>query len=436
MQIPSLRRALAAEISGTVHPAQALGRLAVLFYLVVLPFSHNAALKNFGLAGMLIALIWLLRAGRLSIDWRSPILRALGGLLLVLGGTAALGINPLDSLGELRKHFLGGVLLLLLIPGLFSEARLMRLLLAALALAFMLRSGLTLIELGHYFPDLDSARGQGNFVKGYSLDAGFYLPVLMGLLLLGGRWRWLAALGLVAAFSAMLLVQSRTPLVAIALAFVCMLIVLRQWRPLLACVAVALVGGALMVVKQPQVADRLASTFSQETYENALETKNYQRKEGLSARIPIWFGVLEITASRPLNGYGFGWKKLGGLAVDGGYVARWKSMENDLFAAEQADYFSQNPSTVNPHNLYLQVYFESGLAGVMAYLIMLAILFWQAAALAWRGREFNRIIGALVLAYLVDHVILGLSNGLLIGLGPSLALIALLETVRRNEKSA
>lgn len=436
MKLKALFASLGKDDAGVAHSALLLGQLAVLFYLAVLPFSHNAALKNLGLAAMLLALIWLQRVGRLVVDWRSPLLRALAGMLLVLALTAAFGVAPVDSFGELRKHFLPGVLLFLLIPCLFGQPALIRLLLSVLALAFMLRSGLTLVELGYFFPDLGAARAGGNFVKGYSLDAGFYLPVLMALLLLGGRWRWLAACGLMAAFLAMLLVQSRTPLVAIVVAFVCMLVVLRQWRPLLACVIAALLLGGFMLARQPEVADRLASTFDEKVYENALETKNYKRTEGLSARVPIWFGVLEITASRPWQGYGFGWKKLGGLAVEGGYVARWKAREGDLFAAEQADYFSQNPSTVNPHNLYLQVYFESGLSGLVAYLIMLAILFWQALVLAWRGCGINRIVAALALAYLVDHVILGLSNGLLIGLGPTLALIALLEIARRSEKTA
>ncbi len=436
MKINLLFRSLGSAPAGGYHPDILLGRLSILFYLAVQPFTHNSALKNFGLLGMLLALIWLLFAKRLVVDWRSPILRVVGGLLLVLAATAAIGVEPIDSFGELRKHFLPGVLLLLLIPGLFGEIPLLRLLLGVLALAFMLRSGLTLVELGHYFPDLEAGRAEGNFIKGYSLDAGFYIPVLMALFMLGGRWRWLAPLGLLAAFAAMLLVQSRTPLLAVVLAVFLMLLALRQWRTLIVCITVAAVLAGTVMIRQAALAERLASTFSQETYDSALETRNYSKANGLAARVPIWAGVLEITASRYWQGYGFGWKKLGRIAVDQGYVARWQGMENDAFAAEEADYFSQNPSTVNPHNLYLQVYFESGLLGLATYLVMLAILFWQAVRLAWRGHETNRVLGALALAYLVDHVTLGLSNGLLIGLGPSLALIALLEVARLSEKNA
>lgn len=429
-------RFLRLDRAGTFDPALWLARCAVLFLLAVLPFSHNAALKNFAIFGLLTAAIWLAAGGRLDVDWRSPILRAIAGLLAVLVVTASLGTEPADSLGELRKHFLPGILLLLLIPVAFQEERLIRLVLAVSALAFMARAGLTLAELAHYYPDLDSGRSDGHFIKGFSMDASFYIPALIGLLLLGGRWRWLAPLGLLAVMVVMLLVESRTPLVASLIAVLVMLLVLRQWRTLLMGFAGALLVGGYFVAGHPQIAGRFASILSPQTYVTAFDTKNYTGAEGLAARMPIWLGVMEITASRSLAGYGFGWKKLGKLAVDDGYVARWAGKENDALAQEQAWYFSLPPAKVNPHNLYLQIYFESGWLGLMAYAAMLLVLFWQALRLSWHGQRNKRIIAAVALAYLVGHVILGLANGLWIGLGPSLALIALLETVRRSEKSA
>lgn len=416
--------------------ATVLARISVLFLLAVLPFSHNAALKNFALLGMLTAAVWLAAQHRLAVDRRSPILLALGTLLAVLGVTAALGTNPADSFNELRKHFLPGILLLLLIPQVFSGPRLTHLVLSVVALAFMLRAGLTLLELGTYFPDLDTGRAEGKFIKGFSLDAGFYVPVLVGLLLLGGRWRWLAPLGLLAVLAAMLLVQSRTPLLAAGLAVAVMLVILRRWRILLLAFTAALLAGGYLAASHPEIGSRLGSMFDKQTYLRALDTKNYSKAEGLAARMPIWFGVLEITASRPWQGYGFGWKKLGRTAVENGHVARWAAKSGDAFAEDQAWYFALPTSKVNPHNLYLQVYFESGWLGLAAYGLVLLVLFWQAGRLAWQAANEQRIVAGLVLAFLVDHVILGFSNGLWLGLGPSLALVALLETVRRSEKCA
>ncbi len=422
--------------SARLDSAVVLARISVLFLLAVLPFSHNAALKNFALLGMLTAAVWLAAQRRLTVDWRSPILLAIGFLLAVLGVTAALGTDPADSFAELRKHFLSGILLLLLIPQVFTGSRLTRLVLAVIGLAFMLRAGLTLLELGTYFPNLDTGRAEGNFIKGFSLDAGFYLPVLVGLLLLGGRWRWLAPLGLFTVLAVMLLVQSRTPVLAAGLAVAVMLVMLRRWRVLLLGFTAALLVGGYLAGSHPEIGHRLGSMFNKQTYLTAFDTKNYSKAEGLAARMPIWFGVLEITASRPWQGYGFGWKKLGKTAVDDGHVARWEAKSGDAFAEDQAWYFALPTSKVNPHNLYLQIYFESGWLGLAAYGLLLLVLFWQAGRLAWQATDERRIVAGLVLAFLVDHVILGFSNGLWLGLGPSLALVALLETVRRSEKCA
>lgn len=428
---------LAACPPGAPAAAYALARASLLFLLAVLPFSHNAALKNLALLGLLAAAAWLGARRRLAVDRRSPILWALGGLLLTLGLSAALGIAPVDSFGELRKHFLPGLLMLLLIPVACPGAGWRRVLLATVGLAFALRAGLTLAELACYFPDIEAGRNDGLFIKGFALDAGLYVPALVGLCLLGGRTRWPAALGLLLAGAAMLLAQSRTPVLAVALAAVAMLFALRRWRPLLALGAALLLAGGGLALKQPQIAERFASTFDPATYARAFDTDHFKPTEGLAARLPIWAGVLEIGAARPWLGYGFGWKKLAGVAVDDGHVARWAARPDDAFAREQAWYFALPPSKVNPHNLYLQIYFESGLLGLAAYATLLLVLFRLALGLARRAPAAEaRIVAAVVLGYLVGHLALGLADGLWLGLGPSLALVALLETVRRSEKNA
>lgn len=422
---------------GAPAGAYVLGRGALFCLLAVLPFSHNAALRNLALLGLLASTVWLAARRRLAVDWRSPVWLALGGLLAIFGATAAFGTAPVDSLGELRKHFLPGVLMLLLVPVVCPDAGWRRGLLAVVGFSFALRAGLTLAELAVYFPDLDAGRNEGLFIKGFSLDAGLYVPALVGLGLLGGRARWPALFALLPVGVGMVLTQSRTPLLAVLAAVVAMLLALRCWRPLLVLLAVALLAGGGLAVKQPAIAERFASSFDPATYVRAFDVKNFKPAEGFAARLPIWAGVLEIGQSRSLAGYGFGWKKLAGVAETGGYIARWAAHPDDAFAREQVAYFSLPPGKVNPHNLYLEVYFEGGLLGLAAYAALLLVLFRLALGLAWRApAPEQRVVGAVVLGYLIDHVLLGLADGLWFGLGPSLALVGLLETVRRSEGKA
>lgn len=421
---------------GEIDRVLLLARMAILLFVVALPFPHNAPWKNMALLGMLFAAIALFRQHRLVADLRSPLWWIVGALLGVLCLTAALGSDPLDSFHELRKHFLPGLLLLLLLPVVFADPRLGRLLLAICAAAFVLRAGMVLVELVRYLPDLDAGRTEGSYIKGFALDAGFYIPILLGLLLLAGASRWLAVLGLPLILAVMLLVQSRTPIIAAAIAAVLMLVFLRRWRTLATGVVAGLAVVGYVAVTQPVIAVRLASAFDMQTYRKAFEIANYSKPDdGLSARTAIWMGVLEITETRRWLGYGFGWKKLGRTAVENGYVAKWQARKGDALAEEQAWYFALPSDKVNPHSLYLQIYFESGLLGISAYLLSVGMLLWLSGRLAWRSQGEVQIVGAVVLAYLVDHLILGFANGLWIGLGPSFVLLGMLETVRRREKT-
>ncbi len=411
-------------------------RLAILLFVIVLPFPHNALWKNLAQVGMLFSAIALFRQGRLQADLRSPIWLALLGLIGVFCFTAALGSDPADSFNELRKHFLPGVLLLMLVPVVFAEPRLSRFLLAICASVFVLRTGLALGELASYLPDLDAGRSQGLYIKGLALDAGFYIPILFGLILLGGSSRWMGVIGLPMVLAVMLLVQSRTPILAAAIAVLAMLLCLRRWRILAVSFAVGFLLVGYFVTSQPAIGARLASVFDVQTYRKAFDIANYNKPEdGLSARTAIWMGVLEITEPRRWQGYGFGWKKLGRTAVEQGYVAKWQGRQGDALAEERAWYFALPSDKVNPHNLYVQIYFESGLLGIAAYLLAVGGLLWVAARLSWRSLAEISIVAAMVMAYLVDHLFLGLANGLLLGLGPSFVLLALLETVRLREKT-
>lgn len=413
-----------------------LARLAIMLFIVVLPFQHNAAWKYLSQVGMLVSIAILLFQKRLFIDLRSPIWWALWGLLGILCLTAILGTTPLDSFNELRKHFMPGILLLILVPVVFSEPRLIRQVLVLCATVFVLRAVLALAELIQYLPDLNAAREGGRFIKGFALDAGFYIPILLGLLLLGRFSRCLAVLGLPLVLTVMLLVQSRAPIFAAVIALGIMLVFLRRWRILAisSLLGLALVG--FVVTTQPAIGARLASAFDIQTYSNLFRSTNVGvPDDGLSGRTTIWKGVLEITESRYWQGYGFGWKKLGQTAVEQGYVAKWQSSGDAEGMKERAWYFALPSDKVNPHNLYLQIYFESGILGVIAYLLSVSLLFWVAACLVLRSSGEKQIVAAIFMAYLVDHLVLGFANGLWLGQGTSFVLLALLEAVRRDDIS-
>lgn len=408
----------------------ALARASVLFYLVLLPFSHNAALKYLGLFFMLCSMSYLAWKKQLLINWQLPsrpsrpsrlMVMSFLGLLAVLVLSSLFGREPLDSLNELRKHFLPGMLLFILIVSCFTTERFVMRLCLVLVLAFAARTGLTLLEIGQYFPNIDLARNEGNFVKGYSMSSTLYLPFIIGLLALhtlGRTYTALLVLLTLSSFVSLFLLQSRTPLIAALLLSVTILLLLQRYKLLLATAGVILLAAASVLLIQPQMADRFASVF---------ERSSYTGEQGLSLRASIWQGSLEIIQEHPYLGYGFGWKKLGTTARNDGHLARWQAQTEDAYARIKADYFALPTAKVNPHNLYIQLLFESGLFGLLAYLLCMACAAYAALkALRKDHPPIQKMIGAAVLGYLAGHLILGLADGLLIGQGPSFALLALL----------
>lgn len=407
-------------------------RISVFFYLLALPFTHNAAWKNIATVFMLLAVLWLVKARSLEIDLRSPIVIGLSALLVILTLSALTGVAPLESLNELRKHFLPAILLFMLTSVVFNDEIWQRRVFIIVGAAFLVRTGLALGELIHY-EDLQVARADGMFVKGFALDAGFYLPVYLGLALWSHSQRWLTALAIGLVITTILMVQGRAPLLASLISMLAILFLLRRWRVLAIFLGLGLLLMLTIVLPKPEIRERFAPAFSLQTYLKALDPQEYGRgSDGLSGRTPIWLGVIEIANERPTLGHGFGWKKLGALAVEKGYVARWQEKKDDPIAQAQSDYFSLPTDKVNPHNLYLQIYFEAGILGLMAYSVLVLILIKLAWQQSRRGSEWGKIVTAITFGFLIDHLILGLANGLWLGLGPSMAWLGLFEATRRN----
>lgn len=403
------------------------GRGAVLLYLAVIPFPHNAALRYMAIAAMLVAVLMALWQRVPLWDSKSPILRALLLLVAVFAVASALGPTPLDNLNELRKHFQAGVLLLLLVPAFFREPRDLRLLIAVPVLFFTLRAILALGELHHFSWVVQTARLEGyGLVKGFAMDATFYAPFLVGACFLArGRMRWLAIAALLAASAPLLVIQSRAPLVAVVVAAALMVAIMRKWRLLMGGAVVSLLVFGAATALQPDLKARLQSIVSPSSYQGVM---------GMSGRFPIWRGVTEIAMERPLFGYGFGWKKIATVAQEAGHVERWKS-RNDPFSQFQASYFALPPGSVNPHSLWFQLLFEGGMIGLAAYVGVLLVLLRQAMANMKTKSSSALVISAMVLSYLGGHIIVGMANGLWLGAGPTFALIALLEASRRGSVS-
>lgn len=414
---PALARIAAAFGPDPASGGAWLARIAVLLYTAVLPFPHNAALKSLLLAAMLAALALALFERRVRLDLRSPLLVPLLTVMALALVSSAANAPAVENLDAYRKQFLPILLLVPLLLAHFRRREALLLLLGVAAASFGARSLLSLYDM------LTSTREEAVFFKGFAMEASLYTPLVAGLTLAArGRWRAAAVAVLLLAAVAIVVNQSRTAIVAVTLGCLAIPLVLRYWRLTLLFVLAAATLVAGVLVAKPEAAAR---------YRAALDASSYVGPEGMSKRYPIWVGVWRIAQEKPLLGHGFGWKKLGETAVRGGYVERW-SQSDDPYLKEAAEYFSMPTDKVNPHSLPMQLLFEIGFLGLAAYLAMMAALFWQAARLARRAEPEWRPLAAAAFGFLVGYAIMCMSNGLWIGAGPSIMLLAALEACRQS----
>ena len=113
-----------------------------------------------------------------------------------------------------------------------------------------------------------------------------------------------------------------------------------------------------------------------EKYRSLMQTDTYVTNQGLSLRLDVWSGVIELIEARPMLGYGYGWKKLAWAINDGGYAKRWRAEGSGKKAYFLGEEETASYGKVNPHNYFLQVAFEIGIPGLLLVMGFWLSVFW------------------------------------------------------------
>ena len=179
----------------------------------------------------------------------------------------------------------------------------------------------------------------------------------------------------------------------------------RRYSHLVVGLVVCVIAGAIIFYMKPASFDR---------YKTLLNPANYVSNDsvGWNDRASIWFGVIDMIKERPIIGHGYGWKKIALVAKDNGYLDnRWdKSGRTHLY------FTSSRIRRGKPHNLPLQILFEVGFAGLVAF-----VFFWCTVAvkglnvIRLRGRAActsGRFLTYAVPGVLLGYVLINFSNGL------------------------
>ena len=391
-----------------------LVKIFLLIFLFLQPFSRVTSVKES--AFVLLLLLFVIKSIKkgLVIDYKDRIIQAL--ILLVAACIVSSVFSPyhMDSFTFLRKSLLYQLVVFIVIINEFDGKDGVRPLVYALLGSF---AALSLIILITRPPDvilhwLDATTHGDRLLIGYSLYATFYIPLGISYLYASRGSNALKALlvfFILLEFVFSILNNHRGQVVAVIISAVVITILARRYKTLIAGLAAAALIGATLLYLNPNSFDRYKTILTTEAYiTKTVKPSGAVEYEGMTDRLGIWKGTLDLIKERPLIGYGYGWKKIAYAVADGGWLERWDKESRTYY------YFSKwGYGSANPHNLALQILFEVGVIGLLAFLFFWSAIFWKALS---QSRKDSGSGAALLLysvvGVLVSYGLVNLVNGL------------------------
>jgi O-Antigen ligase len=394
------------------------------FFFCTVP--HTSAARYSFLALSLLASLFAIYKYRSDLSLRSSIAFSVCGFTLAAGLSAVLSPYALDNLSDFRKDYLTPGLLILFASALPWSAqqskRFIYLLTSTLAVAFFVKTSLAFWDgainhswffSSYSYPDLYEQHGLPRYVSFFAVEATLYIPLLMGILLFRTQNTTItimSILGVILAYIIILVSGIRSSFIVTTLGIVSLLL----WRysgrkhVITFVVTAIIIGGSVAYFARHNVeVQRYISIFNPESY---------SQKSGMSDRYPIWVGTYEVTVQRPLFGFGPGWKKIPTVASDTGLLDSWHK-DSSYYGQRKSYWFSLLPGQTNPHNLAMQIMFETGWIGLFLYLsILVSLIFSTRVKKESRGNNTvneSLWLSRTVPVFMICYLSLCITNGFL-----------------------
>lgn len=420
-----------------------IGLVASYIFICTIPYTPAA---RYILLGTLLATSAVgLYQKRFSCPPKSSVLLSFSLFVGIAFISAVLSPYPLDSLQGFRREYLPPLLVLLIASGLKqtpeAQLRAATVCIWALLSGFAIKTALALWDGGfnHPFifspysnPEFFEKNGLPRYVSYYAVESVLYLTLAYSALLYLDTKRtaqWLLIFTCGISLGILLASGIRSAFAASMLG-------------LLIITLAALRSSNLMHKSKILIVIGIASIFylgnntnEISRYIELIKAERYSKKDGMSGRYFIWEGVSELISTRPALGFGPGWQKIPLAAKDTGLVSQWQS-ETSTYAQLKQWYFSLEQGKANPHNLVLQVLFETGWFGLIAYLSMISTLFWGAfTASKANGSRLAEWLKVVIVGYGAALFIIDITNAFLLhNTMVALMLITILTRQSANEK--
>jgi O-antigen ligase len=340
----------------------------IVIHVFLLFFPHTTTLREISFYGAVACWI-VLRAkkGFPAVLVSAPFL-AISCFVAWALLSSLLGPMPAESFGRWRSELLQPLLLFCMTATEMSSQRSAKLIVGSMALAFFIFTALTLLEASHvgsrYFLDKEGRYQYYWLDTGYIQRAYIILPAILGLITVGaGQWVRASLAVYASAVCAIILVyRSFSALVAAigALMLWSFAVQYRRRRAAL-CMFLGVVVSALAVVAMLFASHPAVEEYRAKAKKVLHAPGEFAHAEGFSNRMPVWKIAVDLTMERPVFGYGWGMKKFGAMLSEDAYIDGWANKDktvHDFLQKFRGGFFP-------PHNMYLEVAFQSGYMGLV-----------------------------------------------------------------------
>lgn len=414
-------------------------------YVFIGAIPHTPAIRYLLLGALVVTTVTGFIQKRFTHVPRSAVILSFSAFVAIALLSAIASPYLIDSLQAFRKEYLPPLFILLVATALKQEPQAQiastEKILWALLAGFILKTVLALWDgaINHPLifspysnPEFFEKNGLPKYVSYYAVESVLYLTIAYATLLLlkTQRLYWIAlALTCCTSLSILLASGIRSAFAAAIIGLLIItLLTLKTTRKIsIFILLICTIAGMSLVLGK--------SNTEISRYTDLANLQNYSNRDGMSGRFNIWEGVAELALERPVLGFGPGWQKLPIAANDFGLTEKWR-LDESKYGQLKHWYFSLEPGKVNPHNLALQVIFETGLLGLLAYLSVLATLFWSAfTAPDQRKTRFNLWLKYASIAYFAALFVIDITNAFLIH-NTMLALMLITVLTRQSTANA
>ncbi|MCL4475440.1 MAG: O-antigen ligase family protein [Nitrospirae bacterium] len=356
------------------------------YLFAVLMFAGKfGTLREIGL--YLPAFLWLLQGileKKMNLEWREPLFIALVALSLSAAVSSFLSTSPSQSLHFFKREYLKVILLYVVISSTFgSRERLKRfaLLLAVTGIVYLIvgytRIATDLLRTGtiHYDETRYYATVFLFFFSFFLLQnisttkirrVLWTIPLIVsmaGILLIGVRGSWLALFGILCIWIYFLKESSKNIFTVLKIGI----------PPIITVIIIIFIlfPGQYQLIKEHTV-----------------------QKVQMSLRVETWNTFLMMSQERFFTGHGLD---------DAAMTEHYREFYKGLKGAYPVEGF--NPTT--PHNQFIKILYQQGMAGLLLYVALLGMLFWRTIKTFLRDRERDyAFVGiAVIAAVLGEYVI-------------------------------